>query len=170
MYNTKRTFAGVRIQQTWSALFVLEQVIAEERPMRVIELGTGFGALTLFFSMFRFVDKVHTFDNKVESLTYATNILFSKENIFESHVKDKIRSLIGRQGKTFLFCDNGDKASEFILFAPSLKSGDIVFVHDWNVEIFEKDISDTVDKLGLEPVETVLCDEYKTLLRGYKMP
>lgn len=33
--------------------------------------------------------------------------------------------------KTFLYCDNGSKTREVILYAPLLKPGDMLGVHDW---------------------------------------
>lgn len=53
--------------------------------------------------------------------------------------------------KTFLFCDGGNKVEEFNTYAPLIKTGDRIAVHDWDTEIFENQIQDVCDEHSLEP-------------------
>ena len=46
------------------------------------------------------------------------------------HIKHNSEDL-----KTFIFADGGNKIQEFNTYAPLLKSGDCIAVHDWGVEI-----------------------------------
>ena len=63
MFRIERdaTFGGIPMGQTWSALYVLEKVLREYKPDLIIELGTAYGPLSLFFSLFA---PTHTFDTK----------------------------------------------------------------------------------------------------------
>ncbi|MBA7495380.1 hypothetical protein ES702_05962 [subsurface metagenome] len=168
LYTTKeQTFAGVRLQQTWSALFVLEKVLATNRPDLIIELGTGSGGLSHFFSLHA---KTITFDKLNNVVKKIPEVVYNIADIFELADIAHIDELIKTNGKVFLFCDNGDKKREFVLFVPMLKKGDLVFVHDYGIEIHEKDIKATVSKYKLEPVEDEICDCAKTLLRGFRLP
>lgn len=51
-----------------------------------------------------------------------------------------VLALIAQPGQTILYCDNGLKPKEVQLYAPHLKSGDLLAVHDWGTEIYPADI------------------------------
>lgn len=166
MYTTaNQTFGGVRIQQTWTALFVLEKILREYSPGMIIELGTGYGALTGFFSMFA---PTYSFDNLNRVTKKWPRVKYHICDIFDEIQQYKIEQLIKTTGvKVFMFCDNGNKPREFAAFSPLLKPGDMIFVHDYGLEIKDTDIDSVVKKLDLKPIEQKLCDELKTLLRGF---
>lgn len=164
LYTTQRqTFGAVRIQQTWSALFVLETVLTEHKPDLIIELGTGYGALSKFFSLFA---PVVTFDVRNLGIKKHPGVTFYHGDIFNQSVSGYIKSLIAGK-RIFLFCDNGNKPREFKTFVPMLKPGDVVFVHDYGLEIKNSDMKETVDSCGLVSLYQELCHNLKTLLRGF---
>tara|TARA_R100001443_G_scaffold12706_2_gene22413 strand:- start:3369 stop:4043 length:675 start_codon:yes stop_codon:yes gene_type:complete len=76
-------------------------------------------------------------------INYHHQDVFSKETI--DHVSENIQ-----EHKTFIFCDGGDKVKEFNTYAPLLKPGDCIAVHDWGVEIHMHQIEDTIKKYNLE--------------------
>lgn len=159
-----RTFAGYPIQLFWQDLKILETAVTQCKPDLIIELGTGTGASALFFSLHA---PVATFDNKdirieelknISQVTFYTVDVFSKQGIF----------LIDRLMKTykliFLFSDNGDKPKEFLTFAPMLKPGDYIAVHDVGLEISLQDIDTTKKPYNLEPVfENLSISELSTI-------
>ena len=67
--------------------------------------------------------------------------VFSEET--QTHIKENVE-----QFKTFIFCDGGDKAREFNMYAPLLKSGDCIAVHDWEQEIHFGQIEQTIRDYG----------------------
>ena len=113
-----QTLFGVPIQQTWTALYMLEKLIAEQKFGQIIELGTGTGALTRFFGAHRF-------------LTFSYDIKYG-EDVFSEEIKEMIT--IHLQDFAFgsmVFCDNGDKPREIQTYAPLLKKGDFILAHDY---------------------------------------
>jgi hypothetical protein len=54
---------------------------------------------------------------------------------------DEVRELIAAAPRPFvLYCDNGSKPLEVGTFAPALRPGDFLAVHDLGTEVFTRDI------------------------------
>ena len=75
-------------------------------------------------------------------------INFKHQDVFSTETQDHVRENI-QEFKTFIFCDGGDKALEFNTYAPMLKPGDCIAVHDWGQEIFYSQIQHTIDAHNL---------------------
>jgi len=162
MIRVDTTFAGIRIEQSWSDLRILEHILSMEKPDIIIELGTKYGASALFFSLFT---KTYTFDIKKYNIPKNDNIVYTICDIFEN--TEKIKSLIQKNKKVFLFCDNGKKPKEFEVFAPMLKKDDLIFVHDYGIEITHKDVAGLVQRLHLKEIPTSNIVDV-SLLRGWR--
>ena len=156
------TFGGIHIAQSWSDLYILEQILTVEKPDIIIELGTKYGASALFFNLFA---KTYTFDIKDYGEPKNDNIIYTIVDIFENI--EIIKSLINDHKKVFLFCDNGDKPKEFKIFAPLLKKDDLIFVHDYGVEIKDKDVTPLVTELHLIEIPTSHIIK-PSLLKGWR--
>lgn len=118
---------------------MLEWVLTDNKDIkRIVELGTGNGALTLFFGLHMSMraGKVLTFDIKKlmvpewHDLAKRLNITFEKRNAFAPETVERVRSFI-RDGRALIFCDNGDKKKEFPLYTRILKKNDLIMAHDW---------------------------------------
>lgn len=174
---TNTYFCGVQAVQWYVDFLVWERMLNNhDDASRIIELGTEDGGLSLFLclqAVQRGMD-FYTFDNRVysdgkpESFDLPLGRLLDLEsrfynaNVFEEGCK-LIEELIIESGTTILCCDNGDKPREFATFAPILKSGDLITVHDWNLEIKEEHIDyDIVD-----PVMDELLTRMGTLTRAF---
>ena len=160
-----KTFAGIRVQQTWTALYCLENFLTAYKPDLIIELGTGCGGLSLFFSLHALT---YTFDtgNRAELrrlLPY--DIRFIKGDVFDPMYFQEIKILCEEYEKVFLFCDGGNKLEEFKMYAPVLHGGQVIGVHDYETEVFGKDLRPLADKADLEPVEHIVFEQYETLIR-----
>lgn len=144
LFSTARqTFLGYRIQQTWSALLMLEQVLADNADItRVLELGTGFGGLTLFFGLHMqersgkvlSFDIVKKFKPEWTKWTVSLPIVFEERNAFMQDTVAHARDFI-QEGRALVFCDDGDKKREFPLYAGILKTDDLIMAHDWGINL-----------------------------------
>lgn len=165
MFHTlNSTFAGQEIAQRWSDLFIFERTFQEYKPDIIIELGTYLGALTHFLSLHA---HVWTIDNMERKFKRYDNVDYNIGDVFSSTIRDSIEHLVRYNKQVFFFCDNGNKINEFHLYAPLLKKGDIIFVHDWNNEIKIEDIQQTIDEEKLTSYLHELSKKYNSLLRGW---
>ena len=162
-----RTFAGKPIQLFWQDLKVLEIALTQCKPNLIIELGTGNGASAFYFSLFA---KVMTFDNVDKRIVKNgfNSLEFNQEDIFTKKNLEAFKILFQRSDKIFLFCDNGDKPREFETFAPMLKPGDYIAVHDVGLEITQGQIDTVHFKNKLEPVIENLAESERSLVRVFK--
>lgn len=143
------TFCGHRLAQTWSALLMLEKLLSENMDiMRVAELGTGRGGLTLFWGLHMAMrnGKVLTLDIEQRMdpdwNRWATlfNITFELRDVFTQPTVQKVQEFI-RDGRALIFCDNGCKLRELPLYAPILKKNDLILVHDWGSEVKQEHLT-----------------------------
>jgi len=171
VFRIPSSFCGIKVYQSWSALYLFELLIKTYVPGRVIELGTGWGGASLFM---HFLTKAYggefiTYDKSSAFLEMGRGkVLFQKfevdfreADIFEPKTINEIRKLIEAPDRVFIYCDNGNKVDEFNTYACFLKPDDIIGVHDWMEEIVVKDISVDVMK-HLTPIFVVECDKYHT--------
>jgi cephalosporin hydroxylase len=163
-----KRFLGGEIDQTYSALYFFEHYIEYHKFKYVVEFGSRAGALSLYLAnvaavteQFIFhtfeIDKKRDFYNRekggighwFEKLETVTPYIKSFEmDVFSQNVIDILIPMV-TQYKTFIFCDNGHKVSEFNTYAPLIKSGDCIACHDWGTEVFESDIQQTIENCNL---------------------
>ena len=151
-------FGGVRMYQSWMDLWILTKALNHLKPELIIEIGSLFGASALYFSNWT---KVHTWD--IQSVIKKTNdnITFHHEDVFRSK---ELEVLLWDQRRKFLFCDGGNKIKEFNTFAKELNTGDYVFVHDWEEEIWERNI----DITGFKYILKDECEQLHSYIRGFE--
>lgn len=188
MHKIHQMFMGTGLSQNFFAIYFFEQYIRENKFEYVVELGSCHGALSLYLGNYASVTEqfiFHTFE-KFKSNAWSNRLLngcghwFEKlETIspymksFELDVltqesKDIIKDGIS-QYKTLIICDNGSKRREFRNYAPMLKSGDKIIVHDWMEEIFPKDVTDimAVHNIVFDDVAIAKLESYKTTLMPF---
>ncbi len=166
------TFLGQTIAQSFTSLFVWEKLLYERDFSRIVELGTWEGNLSLFLYL-------HCLNGGADFYTFdiqdfKPSIVKDRLN-FSSHFErldiweniEKIKDIIQRDGRTILFCDDGSKEEEFKTFAPLIKCGDIIGVHDWKSEIWPQRIIDDVSKNGLEKIMEEECVKDAPLIRFF---
>jgi len=154
------SFLNVEMQQTPRAIALMETVLRAVRPATILELGTGRGGMALYFCLYaratgaQFVtydrDCTWTETELHRQLGFAQ--AFRQGDLQTAEAIEAIRMRMQQKGRVFVLCDNGHKPWEFRTFAPSLKSGDVIAVHDWGVEIGRSEVRPTVQAYGLHRI------------------
>jgi hypothetical protein len=160
---------GFNMSQNRMAVPVWSYAMEVYPPAQIVELGSGNGGFTTVLAVhaWRIGAKIFSFERAVapnrdwQSLSAFLGIQFFKGDLFAEW--KTIKELIQRPGVTYLLCDDGDKVKEFNMFAPFIKHGDIVAVHDyccvdstgyawwpWS-EITKPEIAQTVTDNKLQP-------------------
>lgn len=158
--------------QSIHALDCFQFLFGHFAPDRIVELGTGTGHFTCWLARTLPRTMIYTFDNEVRlrwdpALATPPNVCRNVASIWDEQAA--IASLIGEPGvRTLLLCDNGDKIREFRTFAPYVREGNVVMVHDywptradfakeakgrlWNsCEIADADVAETLVNCGFVP-------------------
>lgn len=129
-------FLGFNMQQQKGVVEAVHELLLTVEPSRIIELGTGFGGLTVFFGLYGYKHEcdVVTYDNepKDEAVSDLIAFLGVERYILDIFsIVDQISKRIAEPGKTILICDNGNKVREVNTFAGALKPGDVIMAHDY---------------------------------------
>jgi len=145
------TFAGRYMQHSYYLYNVIDQVMIGNPDISgIIEIGTGYGALTEFLGLWGIsrgipvvtVDHVKIHD---ENAVSALGITYFQMDEFEDEFVNYIKKFISAYDRILFICDGGNKPKEFNFWAPLLKTGSLIAAHDWGTEINWPDIQATVD-------------------------
>jgi cephalosporin hydroxylase len=167
-----RRFMGAGMSQSYAAIYWQEYYYEANRFEYVVEFGSQKGSLStyfanmaaiteaFFFDTFEFYPQTDWYSRPNEGAGHwfsklADNspfINYFHQDVFDESSVNRVKENID-QFKTFIFCDGGDKVSEFLLYSPLLKKGDCIAVHDWNHEIGAIHTAPICEKYGLEPHE-----------------
>jgi len=159
LYGGVNTFTGIPMQQTWTAIYALNRFIQNEPDLvRIVDLGSGYGGLTLFFGMCMknrggkvlSMDLMNLYFNPVGLVT------FRKIDIFTPEAIALVKKFLKAGGKNLIFCDNGNKPKELDTYGKLLKGGDFIMAHDYKTEIMEEEVEIVAQKYGLEFYEQEL--------------
>jgi cephalosporin hydroxylase len=180
------TYNGWGAQQNPYAYETFFNLLKENKPKRILEIGTALGGFTRFLKY-----SCNELDLDCEILTYdiygrqdyeemiSEGIDVRIENIFNNDytsVSEFVKKFINQEGLTLVLCDGGNKILEFNILSNFLKSGDIIMAHDyardhekfvnevnlkyWNWhEISEQDIKDACDRNNLTPYRQEIFDD-----------
>lgn len=171
MVKVKRlitNFLGMPMAQTEKSINVWEKLLSQFEFKRVLEIGTYKGNLSLYLLLFclnrGYGADFYTYDPKrlwggsVLKNLLNFNKYFYKWDVFQ-HIEE-IGKTIQEDGISIIFCDGNEKSREFNTFAPLLKVGDILGIHDWSTEYSKpEDTEETRKKYNLKEVLGKQCDE-----------
>lgn len=162
-------YDGFRAEQSKAIFLALDKLAENCSPLQIVEIGTRNGGFTKILDDHPISEKalIYTFDinpDVIKPLSQKVSIIqgdcFKERNV--------IKEIIQRKGTSLVFCDGGNKNTEINKFSQYLKSGDIIFGHDYapTKEIWEKEylgkiwdwfecwdsgVEDAVRNLNLEP-------------------
>jgi cephalosporin hydroxylase len=137
------TYCGAPLIQMWNDLLLWEKFFYRHPIKFMLEIGTQFGGLSLFF---KHQSIMHEFDfvtidiiehQEVTKLMPLLEESFCCTDCFDPDFMTCIES---RPSPKMILCDGGWKAKEFRDYAPLLKPGDFIAAHDWGNEIAYGDI------------------------------
>jgi cephalosporin hydroxylase len=136
-------YKGIECGQATGFHHLLNILFLKQSFKNVIELGTQRGGTSLFLNDLMNLyggNNFVTFDrNKCDvGVNQVVGDILNDQKII-----DLIKTNIQKEGKTLLFCDGGDKKCEFNKFAPFLKDGDFIMLHDYahDKEFFNREIN-----------------------------
>jgi predicted O-methyltransferase YrrM len=155
IYRDLMTMQHTSIEEKFTKL------ITELKPIKVLEIGTSSGGLTLLIR--DILDK-----NGLEStrlISYDVNepvylrryvdegskIELKVENVFNNQYDNlengqEVIDIITSEGVTLVLCDGGSKKNEFRILSDYLKVGDVIMAHDYspNEEYFQEHINNKI--------------------------
>lgn len=154
------TFLGQLMQHNYRLYFILDEVFKIHKFERIVEIGTGHGALTTYLALWGIKQgsKVLTLDFKPEAASEflkKLGVITITGDEYSDDVRRLMIKFIGDK-KTFLICDGGAKQDEFDYWAVRLPSGSVIAAHDLNVEFGEKNIN----PIALKRVSPILEDRW----------
>lgn len=132
----------------------IAEILCPHRPKIVVELGTDEGGFASFLAALArgWGGEVYTFDILAKykpHLLSIPNLHFEQADVLIA-VHPRVKDLITRP-EVLLYCDNGNKPKEVELYAPFLRVGSILGVHDYNSEIMGSWVEPHVAALGYVP-------------------
>jgi hypothetical protein len=176
--NVNCTLFGTMAQQKWVDLLLWEMFFNRAGVIkRFVELGTGYGAMSLYFYA-QCIARGIEFDsydidsNRLHSSPLAEMVgLHNRCHIADifSHFREIGNKI--KDGPTILYCDNGNKRKEWKIYSAFLRNGDFFSVHDWGTEFLEEDLANSSLENGLylRPVEQLFTEEQNSMTRWYRI-
>jgi cephalosporin hydroxylase len=140
-HGKSRYMFGYRIQQNWPSMWVLEHMLSSYRPDLIVELGTGMGLLSTYFSVYGMLAEheveiisldlvMPKLKDNIEAINNGNTKILDMD-IYAPETVKYITDKINNAERPFLLSDGKDpKSSEVNLYAKDLKEGVLVFAHD----------------------------------------
>ena len=165
------SFLGCQAIQFNVDFLVWERVLNTRRDLRsIIEFGSGSGGFSLYLALqayqrdmqFATFDlwKTHSAETRLGKLLGMSEHCYAGD-LFDGSARRVINEL---PHPLILLCDNGEKPREFREFAPLLKAGDIIAVHDFGNEFGEADVLPNL-RLLVAPLMHTECETMGSLTR-----
>ena len=168
-----RSYAGVVMERKWSDFFTMEVLLTHARPRTIVELGTGAGAFAAYLATYAYIAgaRFATFDtHRKGAVTKRVNhrslalvrLLggrYYARDVFAPATRAMIGRIVARPGVALVYCDNGDKAREVRTYVEYLKPGDFIGVHDYNSEIFARDLEPLLARGRCRLWQESLCEQ-----------
>jgi len=154
-------FSGTRMQHSYIAMYVLENILINLRPKKIVELGARWGGTTSFFGVWAAANNAqflsldlsdHLRDTAKRLLNrLKPNVELRYENDFNPTCIEYIKHWIG-DDKSLIYCDGGDKTREIDVYSKFLTPGSIIACHDYVSAVRPEDVSKIAKREHLKPI------------------
>ena len=150
------TFVGMHMQHNYRVYHILDEVFkANPQIARIVEIGTGDGALTTYLALWaiNLGISIATVDNTVSKNLRLLQKLFVRTIIGDESSDDTASQLLAfiSNAPIFLLCDGGCKQREFDYWAPRLPKDSIISVHDLGTE-FDPNLASSEAQSSTAPI------------------
>lgn len=189
LLEINKRFMGGGMSQSYAAIYIFEHYIQLNDFDYVVEIGSQKGALSLYLanmacSTERFILHTYEIDKQkdwysrpnegvghwFEKIAGISQLVDSfEDNIFSTDAQTRITETMVDK-KTLIFCDGGDKLLEFKIYAPFIKKGDRIMVHDWGHEIGHQHVEPTMtqENITFDHPFSEWCTQLQTQLMPFK--
>jgi cephalosporin hydroxylase len=160
---THASYKGISIEQNPNIIDEFNKLIEEIRPVRILEIGTFAGGLTLIMRDLLDINnlkesEVITYDvqtphyllQRISNIKIESRVvnLFSYDygDFADENAKMELYNIINGEGTTLVLCDGGNKKNEFNIISPLLKVGDVIMAHDYapNNQYFQNHVENQI--------------------------
>jgi hypothetical protein len=143
-------YKGLQMLQHKNVATVFKKLLEEKKPLRIIEIGTEYGGLTLLLQ-----DLVIELNLKTEIKTYDIKeqifLLSHPElsDIIKIETKDlflynpfrlsdegisELKEFMSNDGANIILCDGSKKPDEFNVLSELINLGDVIMLHDYIID------------------------------------
>ena len=165
---TSERFCGVRIRHSYSALYVMENVLNAIAPTKIVEFGSWRGGLTIFLSAWARNNRASliSIDNLDLMSKSTLNFIesskatrFLKRDVFSDTCFKEVKGFVSKD-RCLIYCDDGDKEKELVKYCELLSPGSAIGCHDYTIEVLKERIprlfqSDFVPMLTDKQIENL---------------
>ena len=115
---------------------LIKNIVAKYKPELILELGTSWGGLTMVLRDAAPEATLYSYDRKTKART-PTRLLRAFKNVhvvFCDLLKEPFQPLVDKckdKRRKVLYCDNGNKIKEVLMYGVHLNVGDLLGIHDW---------------------------------------
>lgn len=163
-YKSEHNFTGISHEK--GSIPLILDILDMHSAELIVELGTFRGGMTMLMHEHNTVTPLYTYDIKsmkdhwrrtpesyehFKENVFNLNVFFRVENVLLGLFE--IRSLLLMPVRKLLYCDNGNKRQEFVMYSKFLQRGDIIGVHDVGIEIHltSKDVKYALENFKPHP-------------------
>lgn len=154
-YSTRDPSVHVTAMQESGSYECFRRVLREGFPL-IIEFGTACFGLTLFFHELCPKSEIHSYDRyspeklrrrcggvdegvleRAKSMLDPDRVTLHQVNLlsFRKGENKQLVGLLRDERRKLLYCDNGNKQLEVNTYSKYLNKGDLLGIHDWNIEV-----------------------------------
>lgn len=127
----------VIIQRSNEDTELLLRLVKKYDPSLIVELGYGNGGFTMAMHEAMPMAYIKSFDVRKLPLdeimdNVSGRVSFINEDVLAG--SSAVRQLLSWGNRKLLYCDNGDKTQEVLMYAKYLQKGDMLGVHDYSIQ------------------------------------
>lgn len=169
------SFARTCAMQSWSAFYWFNRLFEEFPLSGALEIGTAHGGTASFLGNY-LPERVVTVDQNDVRNAHTVDLhrrLGVRMMVCDALHPANVQSLLAQvQRPCLIFCDDGDKPAEFSIYAPMLRPGDIIAVHDNGNEFFadQEPAQSIASRCGLSRWRREELDADLNLLAVWRKP